>query len=620
MTREIILFFFISFQLFSENVEFNSLNEEKINITYNRDVNYAKEKEILSVSGNIIIKKNSLDSGLNNGYHIIPKDFDFFNIAPGYDNSTWEIKYDFDFGGVTFKLPENVKLSFNGGSFVNVALVGVNTNVESSFLNEIFEDVSLSGEWCVYMSYPEWFGAKVDGKTNDTESINKAISLVDLSGGGTVYLISEGVYKVFPVSGIAITDTKKPFYWGCLELKDDITIQSKKGTKILGDNSYKGHIYDPINRNKAIFTFEGNDKSLPPPTKNVSIFDVTIDGGYNGITACNVDNLVIERYKSTGNSLDGIYIGFPGKDIPKDPANISMKQIHIDGCRRNGISILRGKYISLDGFLAENIKGQAPQAGFDIEPEIGALVEHVYFKNIESHNNVVGAEIICWEGGRRRAKDITIENMNLSDNTMDDFNIQHGNKINIKNVKIKAAGSRYRGFRVYKGFNIKVDSLRVFEGGVNIMLQNSTVSNILVEDSPSYGVKFSYAYGQFKHLGNKYSNFVVKNTQEQAYYITNAEKTSFVNFTAFNSNLAGLKGDKASAMTANIIKNCEIIALNVDSNAKNKPVSGIYVASTTSVNNVASKCVVSNVSGKPYKLFWDATNSYRDSSSGKSKK
>ncbi len=610
MIQEIILLFFISFQFLSENTEFNIANGENNNIiTYNNDVANNKNEEI-TMFPNFLSKKNRVNSDLKSGYHIIPKDFNFFSIPPGYDNSVWEIIYDFNFDGGTLIIPENVKLFFNGGRFINVTLIGVSTSVESSFTYEIFKDVALSGKWSVNKSYPEWFGAKVDGKTNDTESINKAISIVDLSGGGTVYLISEGVYKVFPISNIAITDTENPFYWGCLELKDNITLQSKKGTKILGDSNFTGHIYDPINRNKAIFTFKGNNSSLPPPTRDVSIFDVTIEGGYNGITACNVDNLLIERFKSVGNSLDGIYIGFPGQDIPNNPTNIFMKKIHIDGCRRNGISILRGKYIYLDGFLAENIKGQAPQAGFDIEPEIGALVEHVFFKNIESYNNVVGAEIICWESGRRRCKNISIENMNLSGNTMDDFNIQYGNEIYIKNVKIKASGTRYKGFRVYKGFNMKVDSIKVFKGGVNIMLQNSTVSNILVEDSPNYGVKFSYAYGQFKHLNNKYSNFIVKNTQKQAYYITNAERTSFANFMAFNSNLAGLDGNMASAMTANNIKNCQIIALTVDSDAKNKPVSGVYVASTASINNVASGCVVSNVSGRPFKLFWDTTNSF----------
>ena len=43
--------------------------------------------------------------------------------------------------------------------------------------------------------YPQWWGAKGDGSTEDTQAVQKAINTVAIAGGGDV-IFSKGIYIV----------------------------------------------------------------------------------------------------------------------------------------------------------------------------------------------------------------------------------------------------------------------------------------------------------------------------------------------------------------------------------------------------------------------------------------
>lgn len=110
-----------------------------------------------------------------------------------HPNTIYEIRYDFDLNSEEITIPEGCVLDFQGGSFRNGRIVGNNTAIQTS-LTKIFDlDIELSGNWNVPYAYPEWFGAKGDGITNDTNSIKKTIAYFNKIQLKRHYIISEKI-------------------------------------------------------------------------------------------------------------------------------------------------------------------------------------------------------------------------------------------------------------------------------------------------------------------------------------------------------------------------------------------------------------------------------------------
>lgn len=91
-------------------------------------------------------------------------------------NTIYIIQYDYDLQGQTITIPEGCILDFQGGSFSNGTIKGNNTVVKASLTKIFGLDVELIDSWNVAESYPEWFGAKGDGITDDTAAIQKCIN------------------------------------------------------------------------------------------------------------------------------------------------------------------------------------------------------------------------------------------------------------------------------------------------------------------------------------------------------------------------------------------------------------------------------------------------------------
>ena len=204
-------------------------------------------------------------------------------------NTRYVIQYDYDLNGQAITIPKGCILDFQGGSISNGELVGNQTCLQSDLVS-IFNNISRSGSWNLPEVYPEWFGAKGDGITDDTEAISEAILFVKSSGGKVKFSL-----KTYCFSSINLV--------GCsnimLEGSNDATLPWIEETtlKVINDTQV------------AIRTVADYSSEVPPASaigKSIKIksFFLECNSKANvGINCCQdiyLENLVVRRAKIDG--------------------------------------------------------------------------------------------------------------------------------------------------------------------------------------------------------------------------------------------------------------------------------------------------------------------------------
>lgn len=217
------------------------------------------------------------------------------------------------------------------------------------------------------------FGAKGDGVSNDTQAIQNAINSI---ASGVVF-IPDGVYMIDALTHIrlhsnirlvmseaatlkAIPNASENYavIWACNISNIEIT-----GGNIVGDR----------------FAHQGSSGQWGM-----------------GIDAEGCNNILISDITITDCWGDGIYIG--SSYAQNYCQGVLIERVLADHNRRNGITVISAKDLTIRDCVVSNTNGTLPASGIDLEPNSRAeFMQNVLIENVQSANNgIAGSEFGGW--------------------------------------------------------------------------------------------------------------------------------------------------------------------------------------------------------------------------------
>lgn len=176
------------------------------------------------------------------------------------------VGYDYDLKGTEIVIGANSILVFEGGRLSNAKLRGTETIIEAG-LEEIFKNVENTGIFKCEAVYPQWFGAKADGKHDCSDAIQQAI---DFAVNNNVV---ENPWDIQQVEGYSLKVVAPA---GSYILKRPIYIRNYTHLEGQGRGITK-FVNGGINDGRALF-YLGNDEGGRNKVHNASISNFSING------------------------------------------------------------------------------------------------------------------------------------------------------------------------------------------------------------------------------------------------------------------------------------------------------------------------------------------------------
>lgn len=93
-----------------------------------------------------------------------------------WENATYILKGNYDLNAMQVELPYGSTLVFKKGKLQNGIIVGDKTTIDAGEKTIFNNDLLVEGTWICDI-HPEWFGAKGDGISDDTEYIQRAANI-----------------------------------------------------------------------------------------------------------------------------------------------------------------------------------------------------------------------------------------------------------------------------------------------------------------------------------------------------------------------------------------------------------------------------------------------------------
>jgi parallel beta-helix repeat protein len=206
-------------------------------------------------------------------------------------------------------------------------------------------------------------GALGNGVANDTAAIQKAVDLV--AGSGGTVLVPAGTYRIDALIGI--------------QLKSQMTFRLAPGAILQAIPNNQGNyqvveIRNASNVNVVGGTFEGERGAHSGTTGEWG----------HGLTINSSKNVVVEDVLAKECWGDGFYVGGSGT------SNVSFCKVVADHNRRQGMSITFADGIVVRDSTFKNTTGTEPEAGIDIEPNLGEIVTNVLITTSKFEGNAGG--------------------------------------------------------------------------------------------------------------------------------------------------------------------------------------------------------------------------------------
>lgn len=291
-------------------------------------------------------------------------------------NTIYEIRYNFDLGGASVTIPAGCVLKFVGGKLSNGTLVGNNSKI-ISINSEILPNIIMTGTWNVNCAYPNWFGAKGDNTTDDTNAVRLAL----------YNCVTNNIPLVFPQGYIFYITGTINYFNG--EYRDyQINILGKYPAKIGG---YAPTRYGGIRLSDNINLFA--NAVISGSITNMGIYGVR-SNNVHFFDKCNLRCFVIEN-SSIGNI--GVFLHDTGLGEVTHVRNnifLSCFYFHKNTERVTKINDSSISYNYING-------GEEPvdNSCFEFADGNGSVIDHNfidYYRTIFNANNgAASSEITC---------------------------------------------------------------------------------------------------------------------------------------------------------------------------------------------------------------------------------
>lgn len=243
-----------------------------------------------------------------------------------------------------------------GGAKYLIRTITNDDTVDEKTIIELYDDYLIAELIKEDTMNVKQFGAKGDGITDDTLSIQTALNYVD-----NVF-VPKGTFMVNAITHINMQSNNK------LTLDNSATIKA-----ITNDATSYGVIWieDVTNVEISGGTIEG---------ERLTHTGATGEWGHciRLLGAC--DKIYVHDITLKNTWGDGICCNITG--------TMFTERVHVDNVRRNGYSVVSAKqFISTDDII-ENTNGTNPQAGVDIEPDNSSnVIGNITFNNLYTKNN-----------------------------------------------------------------------------------------------------------------------------------------------------------------------------------------------------------------------------------------
>lgn len=209
-------------------------------------------------------------------------------------------------------------------------------------------------------------GATGDDDTDDTAAIQKAADDVYAAGGGRV-LVPDGVYIIDAVKSIRLNSNTQ------LQLSPQAVLQAAPNN----------------NANYALIRIFDAD--------NVEVVGGKIIGERNyhtgesgewghGISVLGSSAVRIADIAISDCWGDGIYIG--SSEEQNFCGDVIIEEFEIRNCRRNGITVISGRLVTIRDGMISDTDGTDPQSAICLEPNsIDEYLEDILIDNVQANNS-----------------------------------------------------------------------------------------------------------------------------------------------------------------------------------------------------------------------------------------